>query len=213
MKRACPNLDNKELIRFRQEYEVLKSLHSSYVIEVYAYNDTSNEYTMECMDETIYKFIHQNNGQLSLSSRKKIIAQICKGFLCIHSKNLLHRDISLTNVFIKHYDDVDVVKIGDFGLVKIPESNLTSLQSEIKGSLNDPDLVNVGFGNHEVRHETFALTRLCYFILTGRTNIERQKDGKIKQFWNKGTSTNKRDRFSTADEIWEAVKVITDENK
>lgn len=102
MKRACPNLDNKELIRFRQEYEVLKSLHSSYVIEVYAYNDTSNEYTMECMDETIYKFIQQNNGQLSLSSRKKIIAQICKGFLCIHSKNLLHRDISLTNVFIKN---------------------------------------------------------------------------------------------------------------
>ena len=133
---------------------------------------------MECMDETIYKFIQQNNGQLSLSSRKKIIAQICKGFSYIHSKNLLHRDISLTNVFIKHYDDVDVVKIGDFGLVKIPESNLTSLQSEIKGSLNDPDLVNVGFGNYEIRHETFALTRLCYFILTGRTNIERQKDGK-----------------------------------
>lgn len=178
LKRARPNLDNKELIRFRQEYEVLKSLHSPYVIEVYAYNDTSNEYTMECMDETIYKFIQQNNGQLSLSSRKKIIAQICKGFSYIHSKNLLHRDISLTNVFIKHYDDVDVVKIGDFGLVKIPESNLTSLQSEIKGSLNDPDLVNVGFGNYEIRHETFALTRLCYFILTGRTNIERQKDGK-----------------------------------
>ncbi len=37
---------------------------------------------------------------------------------------MLHRDISLSNVFVKHYEDVDVVKIGDFGLVKIPESNL-----------------------------------------------------------------------------------------
>lgn len=213
LKRARPNLDSKELARFKQEYEVLKSLHSPYVIEVYAYNDTAHEYIMECMDETIYKFIQRKNNQLSLNDRKRIIAQICKGFSYIHSKNLLHRDISLTNTFIKHYDDVYVVKIGDFGLVKIPESNLTSLQSEIKGSLNDPDLVNVGFGNYEMRHETFALTRLCYYVLTGRTNVERQKDGAIKQFWNKGTSPNKTDRFSTVDEVWEAVRVITDENK
>ena len=213
LKRARPNLDNKELARFKQEYEVLKSLHSPYIIEVYAYNDTAHEYTMEYMDETIYKFIQRKNTQLSLNDRKRIIAQICKGFSYIHSKNLLHRDISLTNTFIKHYDDVYIVKIGDFGLVKIPESNLTSLQSEIKGSLNDPDLVNVGFGNYEMRHETFALTRLCYYVLTGRTNVERQKDGSIKQFWNKGTSPNKTDRFSTVDEVWEAVRAITDENK
>ena len=64
-----------------------------------------------------------------------------------------------------------------------------------------------------MRHETFALTRLCYYVLTGRTNVERQKDGAIKQFWNKGTSPNKTDRFSTVDEVWEAVRVITDENK
>ena len=57
LKRARQNLDNKELARFRQEYEVLKSLHSPYIIEVYAYNDTTHEYTMEYMDETIYKFI------------------------------------------------------------------------------------------------------------------------------------------------------------
>ena len=40
---------------------------------------------------------------------------------------MLHRDISLSNVFVKHYEDVDVVKIGDFGLVKIPESNLKKI--------------------------------------------------------------------------------------
>ena len=122
-------------------------------------------------------------------------------------------NISLTNTFIKHYDDVFVVKIGDFGLVKMPESNLTSLQSEIKGSLNDPDLVNVGFGNYEIRHETFALTRLFYYILTGRTNVERQRAGAIKRFWDKGTNPNKKNRFNTVDEMWDAIKAITDENK
>ena len=111
------------------------------------------------------------------------------------------------------YDDVDVVKIGDFGLVKIPESNLTSLLSELKGSLNDPDLINVGFGNYEMRHETFALTRLCYYILTGKTNIDRQKDGTIKAFWEKGTNPDKSKRFSSVDELKRAIKSITDDNK
>ena len=114
---------------------------------------------MECMDESIYKYINRENAKLTLSDRKRIIAQIGKGLSYIHSKGLLHRDISLTNVFIKHYDDVDVVKIGDFGLVKVPDSTLTSLQSELKGSLNDPDLINVAFANYDMCHETFALTR------------------------------------------------------
>lgn len=106
-----------------------------------------------------------------------------------------------------------MVKIGDFGLVKIPESNLTSIQSELKGSLNDPDLVNVGFQNYEMCHEIFALTRLCYYVLTGKTNIERQRDGAIKCLWDKGTSPNKMDRFTSVDELLRAVMEITDKNK
>ncbi len=110
-----------------------------------------------------------------------------------------------TNVFIKHYDDVDLVKIGDFGLVKVPDSTLTSLQSELKGSLNDPDLINVGFANYDMCHETFALTRLCFFILTGKTNVERQKDSDIKEFWNRGTNTDRNKRYQSVDDLISTV--------
>ena len=212
LKRARKELDIKELTRFKQEYEVLKSLCSPYVVTVYSYNESKNEYTMEYMDETIYDYIRRVNDTISLSERKSIIAQVCKGLSYIHSKDLFHRDISLTNVFIKHYEDVDVVKIGDFGLVKLPDSTMTSLQSEIKGALNDPDLIHVGFANYEICHETYALTRLCYYILTGRTNVDKQRDGAIKRFWTKGTSTNRRERFQSVEEVLSAVRAITESN-
>lgn len=210
LKRARKELDNKEIARFRQEFDVLKSLHSPYIVTVYSYDESKNEYTMEQMDESIYEFIRRKNATLSLADRKNIIAQVCKGLSYIHSKGLLHRDISLTNVFVKHYEDVDVVKIGDFGLVKLPDSTMTSLQSELKGSLNDPDLIHVGFANYEICHETYALTRLCYYVLTGRTNVEKQQDGAIKRFWAKGTSTDRATRFQTVDALLMAVRAITD---
>lgn len=212
LKRALPTLDNKEMKRFEQEFQILKSLRSPYIVQVYAYNEGANEYTMEYMDETLYKYILKNNAELSLKERKGIIAQICKGLEYIHGKNILHRDISLVNIFVKHYEDVNVIKLGDFGLVKNPENTLTSLQTEIKGSLNDPDLVNVGFANYEIRHETFALTRLCYFVLTGKTNVSKQKEGAIKAFWRKGTSTDINERFKSVEELYAAVMAINESN-
>ena len=208
LKRALPSLDNKEIKRFKQEFQILKSLHSPYIVEAYTYNESKNEYTMEYMDETLYDYILRNNTLLSLKDRKGIIAQICKGLEYIHNRGILHRDISLVNIFVKHYEDVNVIKLGDFGLVKKPESTLTSLQTEIKGSLNDPDLVNVGFANYEIRHETYALTRLCFFVLTGKTNISKQKEGAIKEFWCKGTNTNINERFKSVHELYNAIRQI-----
>lgn len=213
LKRARKELDNKELARFKQEFDILNMLNSPYIVKVYSFDEKRNEYLMEYMDETIYDYVSKNNTVLNLIARKRLITQLCHGFKYIHSKKILHRDISLTNVFVKHYDDVDIVKIGDFGLVKLPNSTLTSMQSEIKGSMNDPDLINVGFDKYDMRHETFALTRLCYFILTGRTNINKQKDGLIKNFWFKGTNPNIANRFKSVDELLYMVNKITELNK
>ena len=214
LKRANPDLDPKEIDRFRQEFDVLKSLNSPYVINVFSYDEEQNEYTMEYMDETIFDyighFIGPDKDKLSLRKRKAIIGQVCRGLRYIHSKGLLHRDISLTNVFIKHYEDTDVVKIGDFGLVKLPESTLTSLQSELKGSLNDPDLINVGFSKYEMCHEIFALTRLCTFVLTGMATVQTLRDGAVKKFWTKGTSPDRAERFHSVTEVWGAVQSITE---
>ena len=156
---------------------------------------------MEYMDKTLETFINENNTILNKTDRKNLSFQILKAFKYIHSKNLLHRDISPNNILIKIYDDVNVVKISDFGLVKTPENNLTSLNTDFKGCCNDPGLVTYGFSNYGIEHETYAITRLIYFVLTGRKNMNNIKNKHLSSFVNKGLSANLKERFKSVDEI------------
>ena len=88
---------------------------------------------------------------------------------------------------IKEYEHLFIVKISDFGLVKLEDSFLTSDNTEFRGSLNDQSLTMEGFKYYEIRHETFALTKLIAMILSGKFNLSKIKDSNIKEFLRKGT--------------------------
>lgn len=202
IKRAKTNeLNEKELIRFKQEFEILNELKSPYVIKVYKYDEEEIAYYMESADETLKEYITRNNSKLERKKRLEIAYQILKAINYIHSKGHLHRDLSLTNVLLFHYEDISVVKLSDFGLVKLKESDLTSINSEFKGSLNDPLLVDEGFASYSFEHEVYALTRLILFVLTGKTNLENLRDSKILNFVRKGTNPDKKLRFKSIEEF------------
>lgn len=209
VKVAKKNLTEKELIRFKEEYKQMKSLNSPYIVEVYNYNDQRHEYSMEFMDFNLYDYILKNNDRLSQAERKNIGNQILKAFKYIHSKDLLHRDINPKNVLIKVYDDTIIVKIADFGLVKVPNLQMTSFNTDMKGWFNDPSLELDGFSNYNISHEIFALTRLLYFVLTGKTNIASNKEDNIKKFLEIGLNPDKNKRFKNLDELTIAFKNIT----
>lgn len=202
LKRANKNLDEKEMKRFRQEFEQMKNLNSPYIVEVYSFDEQKNEYIMEYLDCTLEKYIQQNNTRLSLDERKRIIAQLLKGFEYLHSKGIYHRDVSTKNILVKQYDnDLNIFKIADFGLLKIANSELISLHSEVKGSLNDPLLKIYGFGSYGLLNEIYALTQLFVYVLTGKTKLDTIKDAAIKEFIEKGMHANLEQRFQNLDEL------------
>lgn len=186
----------------------MKKLNSPYIVEVYHYNDSKKEYYMEYMDFTLNDFISENNSKLSIEYKKNICRQILKAFQYIHSKNIFHRDISPSNILVKTYEDVNVIKISDFGLIKIPNSQLTSIQTEFKGSFNDLSLITDGFHTYNIVHETYALTRIISFVLTGKTNLNNIQDNGLQKFINKGLSSNKAERFQSVDELLHAINQL-----
>jgi serine/threonine-protein kinase len=161
---------------------------------------------MELMDYTLENYIKIHNQSMTLPERRNIIMQLLRAYGYLHSKNIYHRDISPKNVLIKQYDDTLVVKLSDFGLVKIVDSDLTSENTEIKGSLNDPALKTEGFENYGLIHELYAITLLFTYVMTGKTNWAKINDSIIKPFMNKGTNPDKSKRFQTLEELGDAVK-------
>jgi eukaryotic-like serine/threonine-protein kinase len=207
LKRAKKDLTAKELERFRREYDQMSGLSSPYVLEVFGYNEANKEYVMEFMDVSLDKYISTNNAKLSFQERIRLDRQIIRAFSYIHSKKILHRDISPKNILLKKYDDVVVVKIADFGLVKVVDSDLTSVNTDFKGYFNDPSLVVEGFDKYNILHETYALTRILYYVLTGKTSPDKAP-ANMKAFIEKGLNSDKGLRFKDIDELSQAFQNI-----
>ncbi len=207
LKRAKKDLNAKEIQRFRREHEQMSMLNSPYVLEVYSYNEKNNEYVMEFMDSSLDKYISKNNAKLSFQDCVRLGLQILKAFSYIHSKSILHRDISPKNILLKEYDDVAVVKIADFGLVKIVDIELTSNNTDFKGYYNDPSLVTEGFDNYSILHETYALTRILYYVLTGKSKTEKAPEN-VRAFIERGLSSDKAIRFKDIEELRKAFLTI-----
>lgn len=208
VKRAKKNINEIELKRFKQEFNIMSKLSSPYILEVYKYNDNNNEYTMEYVEKTLYDYIDSHNQKLTFHQRIKLCNQIIEGFSYIHSKGYLHRDISFTNILVKEYDnDLCVIKISDFGLAKAleNESNLTNSNTDIKGSLNDiTNLKQIGFDKFDKRFDTYAIVQVLGFILTGREKIEsilKSDNTNVVNFVRKGTNTNLDQRYQTIEEL------------
>ena len=208
LKRAKKELTDKEVARFKREFDVMNNLSSPYILEVYCYNPDKNEYIMEYMDYTLDGYIAAHNSTLTIIQRKGIAQQILRAFDYLHSKGHLHRDISPKNILIKEYDDTLVVKLSDFGLVKIPDSTLTTVNTEFKGYFNDPALVVEGFNTYGIVHETYALTRVIYFVMTGKTNTEKITNQNLRSFVERGLNPDKAKRFQNIRDMISAFKTI-----
>ncbi len=175
IKRANRDMSERDLHRFQQEFEILKRLRFPYIVEVFQYDATRNEYLMEFCESTLRKYIKKRNNTLTFSSRKRIALQFLYGVNYIHSVGLLHRDVSLQNVLVKTFNGGAVlVKLSDFGLAKDKNSEFTRTKTEMRGTYRDPLLAN--FKDYGVRNEIYSIGWVLSYIFTGREALMSQDD-------------------------------------
>ncbi len=108
------NYSDKGVVhRFKREFEITKSLNGLQgIIKVISYDEKNISYTMECGESDLYLYV--KNNDLDDESKRRIIYQIAYIMKSVHEKNVIHRDLSPTNIFIISGQ----LKIADFGLGK-----------------------------------------------------------------------------------------------
>ncbi len=107
--------------RFRREAQTLASMRSRHTIELYDYGVTDDGtffYVMELLDGFDLSQLVKTWGALPPARVISIIAQACSSLAEAHQAGLLHRDIKPANlVLCRAADEVDIVKVLDFGIV------------------------------------------------------------------------------------------------
>lgn len=199
VKRAKKDLQERDLQRFKQEFELMKGLSFPYVVQVYHYDDSRNEYRMEYCDTTLRDYIHKNNASLSFATRKRIALQFLYGLNYLHHQELLHRDISLQNILLKVFDAGAVlVKLSDFGLAKTHSSEFTRTLTEMKGTIRDPMLGN--FKDYAVVNEIHSIGHVLAYIFKGRENLPPATD-EVGRIIHKCADNNLNQRYKAVAEL------------
>lgn len=212
VKQLKKSTDVKEKERFKHEYEVLNKYNHPNILKVYRYLENNSSYIMEYCDFTLSKYYSSKGNQIPFNTRKSIALQFLRALKIIHKDGLLHRDISFNNILLKVYDnELIIVKISDFGLVKDKSLELTSTYSDIKGTVVDDTLKS--FKDYNIKNEIYVIGVILYYIFTGKKSLifNNSQISKISQ---KCVDRNHINRYNSVDEIITDVsKILENEGK
>ncbi|HUJ60266.1 MAG TPA: protein kinase [Kofleriaceae bacterium] len=116
-----PRLAPKVRERFRREAQTLATMRARNTIALYDYGVTDDGtffYVMELLDGIDLDKLVRQHGALPAARVIHLIAQACHSLAEAHDAGLLHRDIKPANLVVcRAADEVDLVKVLDFGIV------------------------------------------------------------------------------------------------
>jgi tetratricopeptide (TPR) repeat protein len=171
LKLLLAHIDGEEVrARFQREFRALSQLDHPNVIRVFEAGMSGHRpfYVMELLAGHDLKREMELWQEIPLAERfrraEDVLLQVSAALAHIHTRGLVHRDISPSNIFVLHTGDV---KLMDFGVVKEPGTDLTSV-GELVGTV--AYIAPEQFTGEPVdeRADLYSLGAVLYVMLTGR---------------------------------------------
>ncbi|MEZ4818364.1 MAG: protein kinase [Bdellovibrionota bacterium] len=124
--------DKRTIDTFLREAKAAASLNHPNIVTVYDTGIQGGDYfiAMEHIDGYTIKKILKQKGKFALPVMKEIVKQLIKALAYAHQNNIVHRDLTTSNIM---WTKQKMIKIMDFGLAKVVKE-LQSEQSIIGGT-------------------------------------------------------------------------------
>ena len=178
MNKEFPSID--ELTRYRQEYEITKSLNLSStpgVIEVYGLEAFENSLMIALEDfggESLDKWMVSN--RFSIQQALMLSIKIAKALGNVHSGHVIHKDMNPSNIVFN--EDTGELKIIDFGIsTRLSRENPTLRNPNIlEGTLYYISPEQTGRMNRSIdyRSDYYSMGATFYELFTGGVPFDSQ---------------------------------------
>ncbi len=170
--------DQVAVERFKRESETARELSHGNVVRVIDFGQTpdgSYFMTMEFLEGEELGNLLRRDGAVERARAVRILSQIAIGLDHAHSFGVIHRDLKPDNIFLCRSEAGDVVRLLDFGSVKLQMETGPKLTA-FGTTLGSPYYMSPeqAMGKADVDHRTdiFACTDILYEMLTGKIAFE-----------------------------------------
>jgi serine/threonine protein kinase len=176
------------LKRFEQEARAVSNLAHPNIVTIHDFGRSADGIVflvMEYLGNQTLDGLIKAESRLHIDRFLKIFYQICDGLQHAHKKGIIHRDMKPSNIMLVSNDEGnDFVKIVDFGLAKLAESDSQQHLTKTGAVLGTPLFMSPeqckGI-DIDHRSDIYSVGCMMYFALTGR--VPFQGDSPLNTFY------------------------------
>ncbi len=164
--------------RFMREAETCRALDHPNLVRVFESGEANGMLfqAMELLEGADLGKVLAEGRKFTWEDKLSIMEQVCDGLQYAHEHKLVHRDIKPANLFLENSGRVRVV---DFGMVRVAESNLTKVGSAV-GTLNYMSPEQIRGERCTAATDVFSAGIVFYQLASGQHPFSR-KDRSLVQ--------------------------------
>jgi len=163
---AVAGLSEESRARFLREAETCRAMDHPKIVKMFDAGEADG-YLYQAMEMLVGVDLGKamaENRQFTWEGKLSIMEQVAEGLEYAHARKLVHRDIKPANLFLENSGRVKVL---DFGMVHVAESELTKVNSSL-GTLNYMAPEQIRGDKCTAAADVFSAGIVFYQLATGR---------------------------------------------